>query len=450
MAVIELDLDAPPAPPPPRLPPVRGYRLAGLLLAGVLALTLGGAAPVTSVLWQRLGVAPLTVADYTFALVGGGIYTLEPAADGTWQTSAWAGPPLRRVWSTTTGAVRDASELSGYGGVNLTAAGDHLLIQDQVSTTVVDARSGAVRWTASGPLTDLGAGLGVTVETFFRPGSEYDVAGGGAGDLFVSPTGKPYTEPPRRTTLHGVDLGTGRRLWSSEQRGAVRFARAPGDAPALVVAAADRATVLAGDTGAVLRTAPLPRAGAVSWAEFADDLLLIRGGRPTEPGTLSAYAMDTLALRWRTTDPPDLDTQGFCFDLVCGNSPSGRTVLDPRTGRPAWPVETDVTVVRRGDSAVELGTTAPRPVQVRDLVTGAVRARLDSWDTAVNSDNDGPLVMRRAEPDRKVTAFGALPPGAVAVRPLGVSSEVVDDCVADHRHVACRTAGGLEVWSYRA
>jgi hypothetical protein len=449
VAVIELDLDAPPAPPTPR-PPARWFRLGGLVLAVVLALTAGAAAPVTSILWQRLGLVPLGAADTTFALVDGRVHTLEPAADGTWRTSVWAGRPLRRAWTATTGVARDESQGAGYGGVNLTATGGHLLVQDPVSTTVVDARSGAVRWSASGPLTDLGAGLGVTVETAFRPGSEYDVAGGAPGDLFFSPTGQPYTEPPRRTTLHGVDLATGRRLWSSEQRGAVRIARAPGDAPAVVVVGADRAAVLAADTGTVLRSTSLPRDGDVAWVDFVGDLLLIRGGRMTESGPLSAYGMDTLALRWRTVDPPDRGAPGFCFDIICSNSPSGRTVLDPGSGRPAWHVAPDVTVVRRGGSAVETGAFAERSVQVRDVVTGAVLARLTSWDTAVNSDRDGPLVMRRAETDRGVTAFGALLPGDSTVRPLGVSGELVDDCVADDRHVACRTSRGLEVWSYRA
>ena len=47
MAVIEVDLDAPPGPAPGP-PPARRYRWAGLLLAGLLTLALGGAAPVTS------------------------------------------------------------------------------------------------------------------------------------------------------------------------------------------------------------------------------------------------------------------------------------------------------------------------------------------------------------------------------------------------------------------
>ena len=444
MAVIELDLDAA-ASPPPR-PPARWYRLAGLVLAGLTAFTLGGAAPVAATRWQRLGAVPLDAADSTFTLTGGRLYTVEAAAGGKWRTTAWTGAPVRRAWSVTTGAARDEA---GYGGVNLTAAGGDLLIQDLATTTVVDAGTGAVRWTAPGPLQDVGGGLGVTLETWFRPGTEYDVAGGAPGRLHFSATGRPHTEPPRRTTLHGVDMATGRRLWSSEQRGSVRMTRAAGEIPAVLVAAADRLSVLAGDTGAELRSAALPGAGE-AWAEFAGDLVLIRRGPLDEPGTLSAYAMDSLAFRWRTADGPDRGDHGICAGLPCGNGPAGRTVLDPRTGRPAWRIDAGVSVVRRGGAAVEVGAAWERPMRVRDLSTGAVRVRLTRWDSAVNREGDGPMVVRRGGTGRGVTAFGALLPGSAAVRPLGVAGEAVDDCIADDRFVACRTAAGLDVWSYRA
>ena len=449
MAVIELDLDAAPAPPP-RRPPARWYRITGLALAGLLTLTLGGAVPVPVAVWRHLGVLPLGAMDSSFALAGGGIYTVEAAAGGKWRTTAWAEPALRPAWSVTTGSARDGSDGAGFAGVNLTAAGRELLIQDPAGTTVVDTAGGAVRWAGPGPLYDLGSGLGVTVETWFRPGTEYDVAGGAPGDLFFSATGRPHTEPPRRTTLHGVQIATGRRLWSSEQRGSVRVARAAGDAAAVVVAAADRLTVLAGDTGAVLRSVPLPRADAVAWVEFVGDLLLIRRGRLDEPGTLSAYALDTLAFRWQVADRPDGGDQGFCSGLPCASGPSGRLVLDARTGRPAWRIDDGVSVVLRAGAAVEASAAWERPVRVRDVSTGAVRVRLAGWDAAVNREGDGPMVVRRADTGRGVTAFGALRPGGSAVRPLGVAGEVVDDCVADARFVACRTPDGLHVWSYRA
>ncbi len=449
MALIELDLDASPTPPPQR-PPVRWYRPAGLLLAGLLALTLGGAAPAVSTVWQRLGVVPVDGEDSSYALAGGGIYAVDPAQGGRWRISAWTGEPLRRAWSVTTGTPRAAEDGTGYAGVNLVAAGGDLLVQDTGTTTVVDVRTGAVRWSTPGPLQSLGSGMGVTTETAFRPGTEYDVAGGAPGDLYFSATGRPHTEPPRRTTLHGVDMATGRRLWSSGHRGSVRTALLPGDRAALVVVSADRLALLAGDTGAALRATPLPRTGDVAWVEFAGDLVLIRRGPLDEPGTMSAYAMDTLAFRWQTADAAVAGAYGFCAGLACGNVPSGRMVLDAGTGRGLWPVDEGLSVVRRGGSAVEVGSGGERPVRVRDVSTGAVRARLTSWDTVLNREGDGSLVVRRAETGRGVTTFGALPPGSRAVRPLGTVPGLVDDCLADDAFVACRTAAGVEVWSYRA
>lgn len=446
--MIELDLDAPQVPRPGR-PPVRWYRAAGLALTGLLTLTLGAAAPASSTLWQRLGVVSFDGPDSSYALAGGRVYTVDPAAEGRWRTTAWTGAPMRRAWSITTGAAGE-QEVSGSWGVNLTAAGDALLVQEVTSSTVVDARTGTLRWSTPGPLEVVGPGLGVTTETTFRPGTEYDVAGGAPGELFFSATGRPHTEPPRRTTLHGVDMATGRRLWSSGWRGAVRTARPPGDRALLIVAAADRLALLAGDTGAELRSRPLPRAGGVARVQFVGGLVLVRHGPLDRPGTMAAYSTDTLAFRWQTVDEPVRDDNGFCSELACGRSSAGRMVLDARTGRPVWRVAPGVNVVRRGGSAVEMSAAWEQPVRVRDASTGAVRAELSAWEAAVNREGDGPLVLRRAETARGVTAFGALPPGGSEVQMLGTSTTLVDDCLADERVVVCRTDAGAEVWAYRA
>jgi hypothetical protein len=108
-----------------------------------------------------------------------------------------------------------------------------------------------------------------------------------------------------------------------------------------------------------------------------------------------------------------------------------------------------VSPVRRGDAVLEMSADPDRPLRIRDAATGAVRADIASWQ-AVNPDDEGTMVVWRAETDRRVTAFGALLPGSATVRPLGVSTQFVDDCVADQRLVACRSPAGLEVWSYRA
>ncbi len=449
MAVIELDLDAPP-PAPVRPPPAHRYRYAGLTVATVLLLALGGAAPVTSALWRPLGLIPLLDGNSTYALAGGAVYTVDGVGEGRWRTTAWAGPALRRAWSVTTDNGSDRGDGVEYGGVNLVAADGNLLVQDTGMTSVVDARTGDLRWSVPGPVVSLGSGLALTVETSFRPGTEYDVASGAPGELFWSSTGQPHTEPPRSTTLHGVELATGRRLWSTRQRGSVRTAQAAGDTAAVVVVGFDGLKLLAADTGRVLREAPPPRPGDVSYVEFTGDLVLVRSGRTNRAGSMSAYAMDTLEFRWQRPDLADGGDPGWCYGLACGTDPSGLTVLDPRTGRAAWRAGPGLSLVRRGGIAMEVGAGAERRMRVRDMVTGDVRAELPSWDTLVGQGGTGPFVVRRRENNRGATAFGLVRPDGSAVQPLGVAHDYVNDCLVDERFVACRMAGGVEVWSYRA
>jgi hypothetical protein len=184
--------------------------------------------------------------------------------------------------------------------------------------------------------------------------------------------------------------------------------------------------------------------------DFTEDLLLIRNGRTSEPGSMSAYATDTLEFRWRTPVPRDGAARGRCFGLACGTDPSGIAVLDPGTGRTVWRAGPGLSLTRRGDVAVEVGADLERQMRVREVATGAVRTELPSWDTVVNQDGTAPIVLRRREGDRGLTAFGVLRPDGSAVQPLGLAGELVDDCLADERFVVCRTAAGAEVWSYRA
>nr|BFE70034.1 hypothetical protein GCM10020092_033350 [Actinoplanes digitatis] len=51
------------------------------MLTALLLLALGGAAPARSVLFRRAGSVPLP-ANGDFQLVGGILYTMDPAADG--------------------------------------------------------------------------------------------------------------------------------------------------------------------------------------------------------------------------------------------------------------------------------------------------------------------------------------------------------------------------------
>ena len=311
MPVIELDRDAPPASAPSR-PPPRLLRPLGLIVTAVLTLALGGAVPAEALLFKPLGVLPVTDPEAAVVLRGGTVYTVTTGPGDRPTTTAWDAATLARRWTATT-PVEESRAGTVTGGAGLTAAGDGLLlIGPTYVTTMLDARTGRIRWTRPAPVQSTGAGLGVSQETHFRPGTEYDQASGEPGNLFWSSTGQPHTEPPQRTTVYGLDLATGERLWADGERGSVRTLPVPGDTGAVVIVAAGHLTLRDGRTGAVRRTAVLPRTTGLTWAEAAGDLLLMRQGSADGSGTIAAYEMSTLRPVWRTAEPAADGRAGTC------------------------------------------------------------------------------------------------------------------------------------------
>ena len=258
--VIELDLDAPPASAPSRAPaPLLPL---GLALAAVLTLALGGAAPAESVRWQQVGVVRPAGPDDPFVLAGDRLYTVAAGPDGRRiTTTARSAGTLDELWSTGTDQPESPGSVPGRATLSVVDGG-LLLTGSTYATAMIDAGTGTVRWTESVPVLAVGAGLGVRHQTHFRPGTEYDRASGAPGELFWSSTGQPHTEPPRRTTVLGIDLASGRRLWADDERGSVRTVPVPGDAGQVVVAASDQLILRAARTGEVLRRAELPPAAA--------------------------------------------------------------------------------------------------------------------------------------------------------------------------------------------
>jgi hypothetical protein len=453
VAVIELDLDAPPAPSTPR-PPVHLLRPLGLALTALLVLALGGAAPVTPTLWRPLGTVSLNGDDSRLELRGDRLYVIDSPMNERRTVSAWSlVDGMRRIWTFPLPEAEGSADTAVLNRANLTPAGDVVLLEgESFTTSVLDAATGDVRWTAPGRLDPLGAGRGLIQESQFRPGTEYDQASGDPGELFWSSTGRPHVEPPLRTTMSGVDLRTGQRSWTADAPGQVFTAPIDGGAGLLVVGA-EKLGVLDRDTGAVLRERAMPREPAdIASLEVVGDLLLVRRGAEDRSGTVTAYDTGSLRPRWTIPDPPARRDDGGCVGLPCLRTPSELTVLDPDTGRPLWSTEGDAELTRRGGTVLETRhLAASRPMRVRDFATGSVRADLRSWNAAVaTSDGGSPLLVSRIEPARQSIAFGALTPGAGAVQPLGDAGAILLECTSDERYVACRVPGGVQVWSYRA
>jgi len=450
VALIELDLDAPPAPSPSR-PPARYFRNVGVFTCVLLVLALGGAAPAVAVLWQRAGLVPLAGPTTSYQLVGGLLYTLDGNA-GLRTTTAWSLHPVRKLWTLSTPLAVDSAGSVIQDGASLSAAGRYVLLHASDGTRVIDSRSGRIRWTSRSPLASDNGGVGIIQQTEFPPGTEYDQSSGDPGPLYWSEDGVPHTQPPDHTVLRGLDLGTGRVRWTVSERGSVYVVPALGDATGFVVIAADRLSWLATDTGAVLREQPLPRfAGSdISYPEPMGEVLILRHNvSDTGAGTATAFGMDTLEQRWQVTEPAQDGGSGSCLGLPCEQDGDRLAVLDPATGVPLWYASRQVTVLSHGHDALELRGTSKTPVRVLDARTGRVKVDLSGWQTVTDASDRAPIVVYRAQAPTGRAGFGVLAPGASRVQLLGLSSQRVEQCASDEKYVACRTGNGVEVWSFR-
>ena len=446
MALIELDLYSPvePAPGPP---PGRHRPLSVAVLTILLVVLTAGSVPPRSALLRRTGLATIPGPQGTYSLVGGQLYTFHPDRTRL-VTTAWSLDPLRRLWDRITpipNQRRDGTVPELGWWIAEAAPGD-VLLQAEESATVLDARTGRVRWSSPVPVNPVDGGrIGLVHEQEFRPGTRYDQSIGASGPLFFGNDGLFHTEPPLHTTLHAVDLRTGRPLWNVTLAGSVIARAAPSEPDAVLVVGSDRLAVLSARTGAVVRTRPVSFSAVRDGANFVDDLVLVRRGGPGTEAEITAYSARTLAPVWRLSMGYYI-VPAFCSDLLCSSATSGMVVLDPANGRPRWRSEVGASLIGRGDVVVQLGDAATRPIAVRDAATGAVRVDLRGWTWYADSRPEDPLVLGRVSGGQMI--FGVLLPGSRSVQLLGVSSNPVANCASDDRFLVCRVLGGVEAWSY--
>jgi hypothetical protein len=447
VAVIELDLDAPPRHPSSP-PPARLIRPLGLALAALLALCAGGAATVESRLWRSVGVLPLADAESVYTMDGDRIYTAVDEPGGRRViTARYAGSPAAD-WTVTTANEEPDGDNVVPSGVRLRTVGDGLLLTGPTyTTTMFDADSGAVRWTQPAPVQPVAGGVGVSERTAFRPGTEYDQSSGNPGMLYFSADGRPHTEPPRNSTAVGIDLRTGEQLWTDRRPGAISAVPVAGDA--VLVAGAGRLTVRAARSGQVLRETALAAGDHMSWLEAAGDVVLVRRGQITSDGALIAYRTDTLRRVWEVPDPMPDGQAGSCFDLACRRDAGGLAVLDPVTGRPRWQALPGVSLTAWGGGVLETETFGGNPIRLLDPVTGAPRVPLRGWER-VSGTTDRLLLLSRIADGGRSRTFAVLRPGDDAVRLLGTGPTEARDCDATDRYVACRVREDIQLWSYRA
>jgi hypothetical protein len=294
-----------------------------------------------------------------------------------------------------------------------------------------------------------GGRIGLTQNQVFRPGTAYDQDSGAPGALYFSSTGVPHTEPPLRNEINGVDLRTGRTVWTASAPGSIIVFIAPGDPPAVLVLASDRLERLDGETGAVEHSRPLPKIGADGPAggTLADGLLVVRYGDYAVDGQEVGYAADSLDQRWQRPVNEELPNPPDCGDVLCAGPRGDLEVLNPATGRAAWRPSGDVDLGERNGYVLERDPDTGAPWRLADRATGATRADLTGWNSVLTADGRQPLVLRRGLTAGK-SEFGVLLAGHGRVQRLGASAGPVSDCTADRHYVACRGNNGLELWAY--
>ncbi|MEU4688019.1 PQQ-binding-like beta-propeller repeat protein [Actinoplanes sp. NPDC023714] len=445
MTVIDLDRAAESDHPAGRRPPPWRYRHAGLLIAAILTITLGGAVPRAAVVWRHLGeLGPVDTTEVPVQLTGDHLYSVASGGVRR-QVTAWQLDPPRQLWTSEVplGAGYDATR-GLFGAVSIRQAGDVVLVSEGVTTTALDARIGAVRWTAPVTVTLLGSGrTGVVVERVFRAGTEYDQASGDPGPLYFSSTGVPHTEAPIRTEVRGLDLTTGRTVWTAAPGGSVTVDPARGEPPAVLITASDRLLRLDGATGRTLAATDLPKLNGEgpSTGSVAGGLALVGYQNPAR---LVAYDQRTLRRLWQRDRPEAQGEVAGCRNVLC----DGLRVLDPATGAEAWATGTGTDLTARAGTVLETRNDSGTPVRLADPLTGRTLAGLGGWDQALDGDPDGALVLRRDDGDDG-QSFAAVLPGHPEPRLLGTAPAGSGECAADARHLVCRDGTGLGVWAYR-
>jgi hypothetical protein len=439
VALIELSTETPVPLAAAAPPPAYFYRRFGLALAALLVLALGGAAPASSVLWWRIGAVPASLAG-DFQVDGGRIYTMDLNSDPRVLT-AWQADPVRRLWSITAAGGEDPFFVGD-------ATADLVLVREGRDVTVRDLHTGAVRWASDIGLQRLTDTIGLVRRENFRPGTEYDPDSGDPGRLYGLNGSSLHTEPALSTELRGVELATGRRLWSFSVPGSVFTAWPDTPGSGLVVLTSEKLILLSPDTGAVLRERPVPPLDGRGPArgDIAGGMVLVNYGAFGAGGRVIAYELSTLAERWRRDQPDPAGNSANCYGLTCAVSRDDLAVLDTRTGAPRWR-ETGSDLLSFGPTAALEVRNMTEPLRSVSLDTGAPQADLSGWGEFNPVRGRAAFILRRWEQDGNV--FGLLLPGRTAVQPLGRLPGIVQQCQTAPGLVACQVGDHLEVWGYR-
>ncbi|WP_328466869.1 PQQ-like beta-propeller repeat protein [Actinoplanes sp. NBC_00393] len=376
-----IDLDVAPAARPPA--PGRREHWLPALLAASLLLLLGGAAAPRPVEVLRT-VAVLQGVFVTALVAGTQLFTARALPGDDADQVEISAVPITPAGSRWTARVEAPS-----GEVRLAREGSVLVAETLEELTVLDARSGALRWHATASLTTVVGGQAVY--------SEYDDEDGS-------------------TTL--VDLESGRSLWSSP--GLADFADRDATGRYLFTMDFDgRAAVRDITDGRRLasRTLDVFPDGDRPVVSIVGDLVYLFKG-----SSLLAVRLSDLATAWETEAAIPYEVQA-CAGLICVSDRQGVMGVDPAGGQVRWQAVRWISYAD-GVASAQDGTTV-----LLDPATGRVTRHLGHGMRA------GDLMLRAHEGQTRVTRLrsGELIGNLSSVIPFA--------CVTYDRFLGCRTSG---------
>ncbi|MEU8819097.1 PQQ-binding-like beta-propeller repeat protein [Actinoplanes sp. NPDC048796] len=409
MALIDLGDTAAPAPPaaaPVNLPRLRRTALAGLTVAGLLAVG-ASAAPAPAPV-RTAWTATFRPSD-TMAIDGRTVYLNRDSDAGPTVVTAYDLATGRQRWSTPAG--------DGPADRGVRTAGDVVLVSTETpgpGTIALDAATGAELWRANGDA---------------RPSAA-------SGDVLLAGTGR----------LRLVRLRDGREVWRHPLSPADQWTMlTEGGRPSTIVtvSAQGDATVYRYADGEVLHRGRIPWNGVYSAGLTPAGPYLVVVRTASAQTVATVYRPADLRPLWRTGEL--IGSVTGCGVLICAAGVRGVAAHDAATGREVWRRDDMTYVWDLGGGRLLLSAADPARTALADTATGrAVGRPLDGQPV---TDKAGSILLLRATGTPVArTAVTRVDLATGRTVPLGtIGSSPAPDCRGAPGHLLCARDDTLTV-----
>lgn len=198
-----------------------------------------------------------------------------------------------------------------------------------------------------------------------------------------------------------------------------------------------------------------PDPGAIPNVAAADGLVFLLY-QADYPSTIVAYDGGTFRERWRATQNGRVYWVAGCGPVLCADGEQGVTGLDPATGAVRWTATawSGAYPIGDGSRAVLVGSFGMAASALFDTTRGVVELAMRGWLPV--GDGTGPLLVTYTEVGRSGVWVGVLDAVHAHVSPMARLSGIANLCEQaspdpGHTYLACAAPSGrTEVWRYRS